>query len=208
MRPFLISVIVLQCVVLLGGAIGFLLFGETLRVPPPTSPAFTPPAYGAVIGDWVRYRRIDPDDPNSDLGYVTYTVEHARVLKNSGLGVDLIVRMQEVSADGKERTRRVRVQPRLLDHGFLPPTFRELEEEDVPGAKPVVRTIRTADVDGKPGFEIETVRPREGRTEVSERLWVRPDVPVFGVYRWERDDEIWVRLGGDRAKTRQVKEIG
>ena len=34
--------------------------------------------------------------------------------------------------------------------------------------------------------------PRDSLTEVAERYWMTPKIPVFGVARWERGDEVLV----------------
>jgi hypothetical protein len=76
-----------------------------------------------------------------------------------------------------------------------------------------VKTIRSAPVglrytfaDGAlqaqrvvPGFLIEAVIPRRSLTEVRERFWMTPDVPVFGVARWDRDDEALILIRHERG---------
>lgn len=190
---------------------GIAVYGDTIRQLPEVSPVFRPPIYDAVIGDSVRYRKVARDDENRVLGYVDYVVEHARKVKNSGLGTEFIISMIDrdegdsvTGSTGRERRRSVRVQPELLEHGFLPPSFAELEWLDVPGGRTVIRTIKTADVGGAPGFIIETIRPRDGLDQVQERLFIRSDVPVFGVLRWERGDEVWIKHGSHREPRREV----
>jgi hypothetical protein len=164
------------------------------------------------MGDSVRYRIVDPEDPDEVLGFVDYEVKHARKIENSGAGVEFNIEVVRRDAEGRQRRRLVRVQPRLFDHGFLPPTLEELSMLDVPGGRPVIRAIRTAVVKGPdhrdgPGFEIETVVPRESLTEVSGRLFVRPDVPVFGVSRWERGNETWILHLSTRQPRRDPEEM-
>jgi len=196
-RRLLILLVLLECVVLVGGSLALGLYGHRLRKPSPVAPAFRPPIYDAVIGDSVRYRIVDPAHPENIRGFIDYEIKHARIIENSGVGVEFNVEITRRDNEGKELRRVVRVQPRTFDHGFLPPTFEELAELDVPGGRPVIRAIRTALVRGlgedvAPGFEIDTVVPRESLQTVSSRLFVRADVPVFGVARWERGDELWL----------------
>jgi hypothetical protein len=71
-RRVLTAVILVECVLLLGGAVALGMYGDRMRRRPPVAPTFRPPLYDAVIGDSVRYRRVDPKDENRDLGYVDY----------------------------------------------------------------------------------------------------------------------------------------
>jgi hypothetical protein len=206
-RRLLTAVVLVECVLLLGGAVVLGLFSDQLKRPPPTAPAFRPPIYEAVIGDSVRYRRVDPKDEGRDLGYVDLVVRDARIVQHSGLGAEFNVSMSARDVDGKEQHRIIRIQPRLLEHGFLPPSFAEYRMLDVPGGRPVIRSIRTGEVPGGAGFIIETVTPRISMDEVSERIFMRPDVPVFGVVRWERPGEVWILHRSNREKRRDVKEI-
>ena len=204
MRPVLIILIVLECLVLLGGAVAVGLFEADLRKPPEPPQIFRPPLYDAVTGDSVRYQRLDAADESKVLGYVDYEVIQARIIKNSGMGAEFVLNISERDEEGRERKRRVRIQPRLLEHGFLPPTIRSLSESDVPGGQTIVRSIRTTDVDGKAGFVVEGVRPRDGLDVVSDRYFLRRDIPVFGVQRWEHDGEVWVLHLPHREKRREV----
>ena len=206
MRRVLVTFFLLECVLLLAGAVTLGLFGDRFRREAPVSPSFVPPIYSAVIGDSVRYRRVDAQDENRDLGYVDYVIKDARIIRHSGLGAEFNVLMTERGFDGRQRSRTVRVQPRLIDHGFLPLAFDEIESLDVPGGRPVILSIRTSEVDGGQGFIIETVRPRHGLDTVSGRLFMRPDVPVFGVVRWERGDEVWILHRSNREKRRRIEE--
>jgi hypothetical protein len=99
----------------------------------------------------------------------------------------------------------MRIQPRALMKGFLPPRFED--EDDYPaGERPVVSRISTATFplrerpssSPRPppppvrGFLVEAVVPRKSLTEVAERYWISEEVPVFGVARWERGNEVLV----------------
>ena len=209
MRRLLISIVTLECLLLLGGAVGIAWYGDDLRQPATLSPVFQPPLYDAVTGDWVRFQKVARDDENRVLGFVDYEIEQARIVKNSGLGTEFVISMIErgVENTSKERRRRVRIQPQLLEHGFLPPSFAELARVDVPGGRSVIRSIRTADVNGEPGFIVETVRPRDGLDTITERLYFLLDTPVFGVVRWERGDEVWIRHADHREKRREVATV-
>jgi hypothetical protein len=208
-RRILITIIALECLLLLGGAVGIGLYGDQLRKPSMVSPVFRPPIYEAVTGDSVRFRRVAREDENRVLGYVDYEVEQARMVKNSGLGTEFVISMIERGADAKtkERRRKLRIQPELLEHGFLPPTFEELARLDVPGGRTVIRSIKTATVNGEPGFIIETVRPRNGLDVITERLHFLLDAPVFGVVRWERGDEVWILHRSRREPRREVATV-
>ena len=206
MRRFLTALVLVECVLLLGGAVVLGMQGDRFRRRPPVAPTFRPSLYDAVVGDSVRYRRVDPADENRDLGYVDFEIKNARVLQNAGSGVEFNVAIVERDPGGGERRRLIRIQPRLLDHGFLPPSFEELDALDVPGGRPVIRSIRTAEVPGGAGFLVETVVPREGLDKVAGRLFLRPDVPVFGVVRWERGHETWILHRSHREERREAPE--
>ena len=64
-----------------------------------------------------------------------------------------------------------------------------------------MKSIRSLAEDGRPTgeFLVETVIPRDSLEKVAERYWVTPDVPVFGVRRWERDNEVWIYHTGEFA---------
>ena len=198
MRKILIAIVVLESLLLFGSAVAMPLLGDRLRPPAPTSPVFKPAIYDAVIGDSVRYRRLDAKDETKELGQIEYLVERAAKVARSGMGAHFNIRMTQSDMDGKRVVRRIRVQPELIEHGFLPPRFDQLQRLDIPGGRPVIRTIRTASVPrrpgrpGDPGFEIEAVHPRDGLDLVKERYLIHPDVALFGVVRWEREDEILV----------------
>jgi len=212
-RRVLITVITLECLLLLGGAVGIGLYGAKLRQPSSVSPVFRPPLFDAVTGDSVRFRKVARDDENRVLGFVDYEIEQARVVKNSGLGTEFVISIIDRSTDGdvagsgSERRRNLRIQPQLLEHGFLPPSFEELARIDVPGGRSVIRSIKTAEVEGEPGFIIELVRPRDGLDHVTERLYFQLDTPVFGVVRWERGDEVWILHTANREPRREVATV-
>jgi hypothetical protein len=206
-RALLTAIVLVECVLLLGGAVTLGFFGEKLKKHAPAAPVFRPPLYDAVIGDSVRYRRVDKDDESKELGFVDFEVEGARIVQQSGLGAEFNVVMVDRAVDGTERRRKIRIQPRFIDHGFLPPSFEEYEMLDVPGGRPVIRTIRTARVPDGEGFVIETAVPRDGLDKVSDRYFIRLDVPVFGVVRWERPNETWILHRSNREKRRDVAEV-
>ena len=202
MRRILFILVCVECVALVGGA-GLHLTGglERWARRPPRAPVFRPPVHQAVIGDLVRYERRDPS--GRVLGYLTYEVEKAIEFSGTNLGREFVLRLTLTDKrDKRTRTRRIRLRPRAILHGFLPPRFEE--DDGYPqGARPVVKTIRPAEVpffkmevDDEfvprfvSGFLLEAVTPRESLTKVSERFWITDRVPIFGVARWERPDEV------------------
>ena len=209
MRRLLITIVTLECLLLLGGAMGVAWYGDKLRQPAAVSSVFRPPLYDAVTGDSVRFRKVARDDETRELGFMDYEVEQARIVKNSGLGAEFVISMIERGVDdkSKDRRRKVRVQPQLMEHGFLPPSFEELARLDVPGGRRVIRSIRTAMVNGERGFIVETIRARDGLDAVKERLYMVLDAPVFGVVRWERGDEVWILHRSHREERRKVAII-
>jgi hypothetical protein len=205
---FLFVIVCVECVALLGGA-GMHLSGglERFARRPPRAPAFRPPIYQALIGDVVRYERRDAS--GRVLGYLTYEVEQAVEFEGTNFGREFVLKLTQTDkGDKRNRMRRIRLRPRAITHGFLPPRFEE--EEGYPqGARPVVKSIRPARVllfkpappvppaPPKPetwadGFVLEAVTPRANLEEVSERFWISDRVAVFGVARWERPDEVLV----------------
>jgi len=201
-RRILFVIVCVECVALLGGA-GMHLTGGLDRYArrPPRAPVFRPPIHQAVIGDLVRYERRDPD--GRVLGYLTYEVEKAIEFQGTNFGREFVLKLTLTDKrDKRTRRRRIRVRPRAISHGFLPPRFEE--DDGYPqGARPVVKTIRPARMQlFKPvepaqakevdGFLLEAVTPREDLSKVSERYWISDRVAVFGVARWERKDEILV----------------
>lgn len=202
MRRILFVIVCVECVALLGGA-GMHLTGGLDRYArrPPRAPVFRPPIHQAVIGDVVRYERRDPG--GRVLGYLTYEVEKAIEFKGTHFGREFVLKLTLTDKrDKRVRKRRIRLRPRAISHGFLPPRFEE--DDGYPqGARPVVKTIRPATMKlFKPmdparakevaGFLLEAVTPREDLSKVSERYWISDRVAVFGVARWERKDEILV----------------
>jgi hypothetical protein len=200
LRTVLVAVIAVECLLLTGGASAYLVGGlDGLAVRPPPVPVFRPPLYEARIGDLVRYERQDLATGRV-LGYVDYEVKLVVVIEGSTTGPEVVLNLRETEqapgeAAPRLRERLMRIQPRALTHGFLPPRFEE--DDDYPtGARPVVKRIeaRTFDVRRRPtrGFQIDAVIPRRSLTETAERFWVTDKVPVFGVARWERGNEVLV----------------
>jgi len=194
-RAILIALVTVESLALIVGAGILAVGGEGFVKKPPTSPVFRPPLLSAVIGDSVRYRRVDPKDPERTLGFLDYEIIGAVKTQDAGLGARFGIRMTRIDAKGRSETRRIAIQPELIADGWMPPRFDEKAWFDVPGGRPVIRTIRTASValrrgaPAQPGFEIETVIPRDGLDKVAERFFVLPNVPIFGVVRWETAEE-------------------
>lgn len=194
-RAVLIALVTLESLTLIVGAGAWALGGQSLRRKPPAAPVFRPALYSAVIGDSVRYRRVDPKDPERVLGYLGYEVIGAVKTRDTGLGARFGIRMTRIDNQGRTEVRTIAIQPELIEDGWLPPRFDAVAWSDVPGGRPVVRTIRTASVpprigaDAEPGFEIEAVIPRESLHQVAERYFISNKVPIFGVVRWERAGE-------------------
>ena len=189
MRRLLLVLVVLESVALAAAA-GFLAFGDVDRHRKRGEPApvFRPPLYDAATGDTVRYRIEDRD--GNVLGYFDYTVLAAVFYQGTTVGRDFTIKMAPLDKRGRARqaTRLLRARPRVPGHGWLPPRFAETD--DYPsGARPVVKSVRSL---GQGRFLVETVTPRDSLTDVSERYWIDPRVPVFGVRRWERGDQVWV----------------
>lgn len=204
MRRFLLAWILLVSLAL-AGLTGLLVFGdfESLRRQAPVPPVFRPPIHEAVTGDMVRYeRRVAEGTGWRGNGFLEYQVLRAVEYEGTNLGREFILRITESDAEGRERSRLMRIRPRSPVHGWLPPRFEE-DETFPPGARPVVKTIRTATVPllagrSRPGFLVEAVIPRASLTETAERYWMTPEVAVFGVARWERDGEELVLLRSER----------
>jgi len=205
LRRFLLVLIVLECLLLVGG-FGAYLFGQLdrFRQLPPAAAVFRPAIHDAVIGDFVRYERRDPATGRV-LGYLDYEVKLALVTEGTTVGPEFIMQVRESDAAGGKRERIIRFQPSSPMHGFLPPRFED--EDDFPsGARPVVKRISTTTfaLRGREtrGFLVEAVIPRKSLTEVAERYWMSDDVPVFGVARWERGDETLVLHRMERPERR------
>jgi len=222
-RRVLLAIIVLESALLAGGA-SMALFGglERFQRVPPAPPVFRPPLHDAVIGDLVRYERRDRKT-GAVIGTLEYEVMYAVVTKGTTLGPEFIVRITRAEGD-QSHERLIRIRPRAVSHGFLPPRFEE--DDDYPtGARPIVKTIRSGliprptgemeryeqrrktepDLEPPPrkrGFLVEAVTPRESLTEVKERYWITPDVPLFGVARWERGDELLELLHAEHGGKR------
>jgi hypothetical protein len=191
-RAILIALVTLESLALIVGAGVWAVAGEQFRRNSPVPPVFRPALFSAVIGDSVRYRRVDPKDPERVLGFLDYEIVGAVKTKDTGLGPRFAIRMTRIDAEGRTEVRTIAIQPELLEDGWMPPRFDAVAWSDVPGGRPVIRTIRTAAVpprigaDPEPGFEIEAVIPREGLHTVAERYFISDRVPIFGVVRWER----------------------
>ncbi len=205
MRAILHALLLFEVTLLVGGA-GVMLFAEEqVRRPLQVEPVFRPYLDDAVIGDRVRYERLDAAS-GKPIGYVDYSVHLAVEFEGQNLGREFILEIRERDAGAGERTRRMRIRPRSNEHGFLPPLFAEEERGVVPGGTPVIRSIATArfrlreqgpETDG---FLVEAVVPRRGVTAVAERYWMTPKVPVFGVARFEREGEVFTLLTMEFAK--------
>jgi len=176
---------------------------ETLGRPAPRPPVFRPPLYQAVIGDLVRYeKRVRTPEGYRVAGYLEYKVVRAVEYKGSHLGREFVLRIEDQDATGRKRSRLMRIRPRSPLHGWLPPRFEE--DDDYPtGARPVVKSVRTAPVPYRrghvDGFLVEAVIPRESLKKVAERYSITPEVPVFGVSKWERGNEELLLLHAERA---------
>lgn len=196
MRSFLLAVIVLEALGLfLAGAA--LLFGiEERTVEPPPIPSFRPPVYDSVIGDMVRYQKID-QKTEATVGYLEYRVEWAEEYRGTNFGRTYRVVMVERDARARETgSRRIIIRPRDITHGWLPPTYEEQLRTQFVGAQPVIASIETASVtvlrEKYDGFLVTTVIPRRSLTEISGRFWISERVPLFGVARFERDGYAYV----------------
>jgi hypothetical protein len=200
MRTALLALILVEGLALVGGAGTLLVAGDGLTRKPPEAPVFRPLLPDAVPGDSVRYRREDPKT-GEEIGYLDYRVLGA--LDIEGLGREFEISIEESGKQGT-RQRRMHIRPRSSEHGFLPPRLNEDELDRIPGARPVIRRIRTAPVTvrgrERPGFVVETVVPRDGLDRIRERYWMSEAVPVFGVARIERPDEVLVLHAMERVK--------
>lgn len=216
MKKALLAVVALECALLVGGLGAFALGGLDRFQRAPRVEPFRPPIHEARMDDLVRYERRDAATGRV-LGYLEYVVKSVFVPEGTTIGRIIGLSVKETDLprglDTKPRVRErlMRVQPRTLAHGFLPPRFDD--EDDYPaGERPVVSRISTAtfrlrelpkDSPLPPpppvhGFLVEAVVPRKSLTEVAERYWMTDKVPVFGVARWEREGEVLVLLHMER----------
>ena len=196
-------------------AYGFGAF-DGLRPAAPAERVFRPQIGEARIGDAVRYERRDRSTGRV-LGYLDYEVRGVFEPQGTTNGNIIVLYIRETDDAGKEtervRERLMRIQPRAVMHGYLPPRFED--EDDYPaGERPVVARISTAAFDLREhpresrrpppppvrGFLVEAVVPRRSLTAVAERYWMTDQVPVFGVARWERGDEVLVLHRMDRPE--------
>ncbi|HEX5137448.1 MAG TPA: hypothetical protein VFY93_10775 [Planctomycetota bacterium] len=213
MRKALFWTIALETALLAGGLLLYSMGAlEGLERTPPSPPVFRPVISDTRIGDLVRYERRDRATGNV-LGYLDYEVRQVIVTEGTTSGPLIVLAIKETDRDGHTRERIRHLQPRALMAGFLPPRFDD--EDDYPaGERPVVSRISTATFPlreppppapaaaGSPapppppppvrGFLVEAVIPRRSLTEVAERYWMTEEVPVFGVARWERGNEVLV----------------
>ncbi|MCK6459009.1 MAG: hypothetical protein L6Q95_03855 [Planctomycetes bacterium] len=203
MKRALLWVIGVECLLLAGG-LGLHLLGglERFERPSPPLPVFRPPLHDTRIGDMVRYERRDRAT-GKVLGYLDYEVRQVIVTKGTTIGPEIVLFVKDSDVDGPSRERILRIQPRALMKGFLPPRFDD--EDDFPaGERAVVSRISTATfpLQERPpsgptpspvrGFLVEAVIPRRSLTGIAERYWMTEEVPVFGVARWERGNELLV----------------
>ena len=204
MKKALLLVVAAECLLLVGGLATYAFGGlDGLRRPPPEVPVFRPCIGDARIGDLVRYEKRDRET-GEVRGYLEYEVRLVIVVEGTTTGPEIVLAIKDTDAAGASRERLMRIQPRALMHGFLPPRFED--EDDYPaGERPVVSRISTATFllrDPPPppkpppppvrGFLVEAVVPRKSLTAVAERYWMSDKVAVFGVARWERGDEVLV----------------
>jgi hypothetical protein len=212
LRKALFAIVAAESLLLAGGLAAYASGAlDGLRRPSPPVQVFKPPLPGARIGDLVRYEKRDRTT-GKVLGYLEYEVKLVFVAEGTTTGAEIVLVIKDTDAAGATRDRTMRILPRALMHGFLPPRFED--EDDYPaGERPVVSRISTATfplkdypVTKKPvpppvrGFLVEAVVPRRSLTEVAERYWIADEVPVFGVARWERGDEVLVYHHGERPK--------
>ena len=188
---------------LAAGALLLLVDLDRFQVETPTVDVFRPTLHAAVIGDEVRYRRID-NKTHSETGYLDFRVRKAVEYLGTNFGVELMIEMVERDLSGRAlRRRTLRWRPQDVSHGFLPPRYNE--DELLPGDRPVISRISTVMVDmgirKKPrrGFLIEAVIPSRSLEQVAERYWFNRDVAIFGVVRWEREEETLVLHRQTRA---------
>jgi hypothetical protein len=211
LKRFLLFAVAAECLLLV---VGFSLhvagaLDRFERVPP--LPVFRPPVHDARIGDLVRYQKRDRAT-GKVIGYLDYEVRLVVVTKGTTAGPDILLAIKETDAAGASRERTMHVQPRVPTDGFLPPRFED-DEDYPPGERPVVSRISTATfalreppAPPRPppppvrGFLVEAVVPRRSLTEVAERYWISDRVPIFGVARWERGNEVLVLHHMDRQE--------
>jgi hypothetical protein len=194
MRKIFVWIVALEGAALSAAGL-LLLFGlEDRAVRAPSVPEFRPPVHQSVIGDQVRYEKLGRETGKM-LGYLEWRVLRAMEIRNTTVGREFILEIIEVDAQKQRRSRTLRVLPRSSVHGFLPPIFDEEARDSIPGSRPVVKSIRTAPVPllkrEVPGFLLEAIIPRDSLTDVAERYWITPQVPIFGVAKWETKHAVY-----------------
>jgi hypothetical protein len=219
LKKALFWTVALECALLAGGLLAYQLgWLDRFAREPAAVPVFRPTLPDCRIGDFVRYE-IRDKETGEPRGYLDYEVRQVIVTKGTTIGPEIILFAKEASADGKtSRERFFNIQPRALMKGFLPPRFDD--DEDYPaGERPVIARISTATfpLQERPpdplrpppapvrGFLVEAVIPRRSLTEIAERYWMSDEVPVFGVARWERGDEVLVVHRMDKPPRRAAK---
>ena len=206
MRAFLVAIISLEGLALISAGAVLLLVdldSDRFRAETPVVAVFRPPLHGAVIGDEVRYRRID-NKTGEQIGFVDFRVKKAIEYLGTNFGRELLIEVIERDAAGRAlRRRTLRWRPQDVSHGFLPPRYNE--DELLPGDRPVISRISTALVEmgtrkkPRPGFLIEAVIPSRSVSKVAERYWMHQDVAIFGVTKWERREDTLVLHRQTRA---------
>ena len=145
MRAFLVVIISLEGLALISAGAVLLLVdldSDRFRAEKPVVSVFRPPLHGAVIGDEVRYRRIDKKT-QEQIGFVDFRVLKAIDYLGTNFGRELLIEVVERDASGKALgRRRLRWRPQDVSHGFLPPRYNE--DELLPGDRPVISRISTA----------------------------------------------------------------
>jgi len=216
LKKALLIVIAVESALLAGG-LGLYLFGglDCLERPSPPLPVFRPPLHDTRIGDMVRYERRDRATGQVP-GYLDYEVRQVIITKGTTIGPEIVLAIKESDTNSASRERILRIQPRALMKGFLPPRFED--EDDFPaGERAVVSRISTATFPlqehppspPRPppppvhGFLVEAVIPRKSLTEIAERYWMTEEVPVFGVARAERGGELLVLHRMEKPKRTQ-----
>ena len=100
MRKILLILIILESALLAGG-VGVHLFSGLdrfqKRLPP--APVFRPSIGTAVIGDMVRYARVDKAT-GANLGTLEYDVQWAEITKGTTIGPQYVIKITETDGQG------------------------------------------------------------------------------------------------------------